>query len=146
PKRAQDYCLPVRANRRLPTTIHFSGLNHAAYLLATPGFVRPLTGRHAGSLLTGWLDVNQVGFAHGTHPLGNNNQFHEFSPNAKVSVLPWREHALVLVVEVGALRDDKAILDRIVERREFMSVDVVKVLPPTDIRGRAQLLLKVEFA
>jgi len=95
PKRAQDCCLPVRANRRLPTTIHFSGLHHAAYLLATPGFVRPLTGRHAGSLLTGWLDVNQVGFAHGTHPLGNNNQFHEFSPNSKVSGLPWREHAVV---------------------------------------------------
>lgn len=55
-------------------------------------------------------------------------------------------HALVLVVEVGALRDNKSILDRIVERREFMNVDVVKVLPPTDRRGRAQLLLKVEFA
>jgi hypothetical protein len=38
-----------------------SGLNHAAYLLATPGFVRPLTGRHAGSLLTCWLDVSQGG-------------------------------------------------------------------------------------
>src|SRR5262249_50307996 len=59
------------------------------------GFVRPLTGRHAGSLLTGWLDVNQVGFAHGTHPLGNDNQYHEFSPNAKVSGFPWREHTLV---------------------------------------------------
>ena len=34
---------------------------HAAYLLATPGSVRPLTGRHAGSLLTGWLGVSQVG-------------------------------------------------------------------------------------
>ena len=43
------------------TTILFSGLNHAAYLLATPGFVRPLAGRHAGSLLTGWLGVSQVG-------------------------------------------------------------------------------------
>ena len=61
PKRAQDCCLPVRANRRLPTTIHFSGLNHAAYLLATPGSVRPLTGRHAGALLTGWRGVDQVG-------------------------------------------------------------------------------------
>jgi len=43
------------------TTIHISGLNHAACVLATPGFVRPLTGRHAGSLLTGWLGVSQVG-------------------------------------------------------------------------------------
>jgi len=43
------------------TTIHLSGLNHAACVLATPGFVRPLTGRHAGSLLTGWLGVSQVG-------------------------------------------------------------------------------------
>jgi hypothetical protein len=47
----------------LSTTIPISGLNHAACLLATPGFVRPLTGRHAGSLLTGWLGVSQVGFA-----------------------------------------------------------------------------------
>ena len=61
PSRTQDCCLPARANRRLPTTIHISGLNHAAYLLATPGSVRPLTGRHAGSLLTGWLGVSQVG-------------------------------------------------------------------------------------
>ena len=43
------------------TTILFSGLNHAACRLATPGFVRPLTGRHVGSLLTGWLGVSQVG-------------------------------------------------------------------------------------
>ena len=61
PKRTQDCCLPVRAHRRLPTTIPISGLHHAACLLATPGFVRPLTGRHAGSLLTCWLDVSQVG-------------------------------------------------------------------------------------
>ena len=45
----------------LSTTIHISGLNDAACLLATPGFVRPLTGRHAGSLLTGWLGFDQVG-------------------------------------------------------------------------------------
>src|SRR5712691_7826881 len=61
PSRTQDCCLPALANRRLPTTIHLSGLHHAAYLLATPGFVRPLAGRHAGSLLTCWLDVSQVG-------------------------------------------------------------------------------------
>ena len=43
------------------TTLHISGLNDAACLLATPGFVRPLTGRHAGSLLTGWRGVSQGG-------------------------------------------------------------------------------------
>ena len=37
-------------------------------------------------------------------------------------------HALVLVVEVGALRDDKPILERIVERREFVHIDLVGVL------------------
>jgi hypothetical protein len=30
-----------------------------------------------------------------THPLGNNNQFHEITLNSKASGLPWREHALV---------------------------------------------------
>src|SRR6266478_265440 len=95
PSRTQDCCLPALANRRLPTTIHISGLNHAAYLLATPGFVRPLAGRHAGSLLTCWLDVSQVGLAQGAHPLGNNNPFHGVTSNPKVSGLPWREQAIV---------------------------------------------------
>ena len=61
PYRTQDCCLPARAHRRLTTTIPISGLNHAAYLLATPGSVRPLAGRHAGSLLTCWLDFSQGG-------------------------------------------------------------------------------------
>jgi len=43
------------------TTISISGLNDAACLVATPGSVRPLAGRHAGSLLTCWLSVSQVG-------------------------------------------------------------------------------------
>ena len=51
-------------------------------------------------------------------------------------------HALVLVVEVGALRDDKSILYRIVERREFMNIDVVGLLTPTDRRSRPQRTLK----
>ncbi len=79
----------------LSTTLHLSGLNHAACLLATPGSVRPLAGRHAASLLTCGLDVRQVGFARCAHPLGNINQFHGFSPNSKVSGLPWREQTLV---------------------------------------------------
>ena len=86
----------AHANRRLPTTLHISELHHAASLLATPGFVRPLAGRHAGSLLTGWLDVRQGGLApQRSHLLGNNNQFHRISPTPKVSGLPWREQAVV---------------------------------------------------
>ena len=55
----------------LSTTIHISGLNHAACLLATPGSVRPLAGRHAGSLLTCWLDFSQVGLEpYGLAPTG----------------------------------------------------------------------------
>src|SRR5215510_16420114 len=52
------------------------------------------------SLLTCWLGVSQVGLVLiRTHPLGNNNQFHEITLNSKVSGLPWREHA---VVRLGA--------------------------------------------
>jgi hypothetical protein len=80
----------------LSTTIHISGLHHAACVLATPGFVRPLTGRHAGALLTGWLGFGQVGLEPpGSHPLGNNNLFHGVISNPKVSGFPWREQALV---------------------------------------------------
>jgi hypothetical protein len=89
---------PLRTTWRdslLSTTLHSSGLNDAAGLLAPPGSVRPLTGRHAGSLLTCWLDFHQVGLALCAHPLGNINQFHGFSPNSKVSGLPWREQANV---------------------------------------------------
>jgi hypothetical protein len=71
PQRTQDCCLPATGHRRLPTTLPFSGLHHAACLLATPGFVRPLTGRHAGSLLTCWLGVDQVGLEpYGLAPTG----------------------------------------------------------------------------
>ena len=96
PKRTQDYCLPATGNRRLTTTLPISGLHPVACLLTTPGSVRPLTGRHAGSLLTCWRGFNQVGLEpKGSHPLGNNNQFHRISPTPKVSGLPWREQALV---------------------------------------------------
>ena len=63
-RRLQTVGFPLRTTGRdilMSTTIPISGLNHAACVLATPGFVRPLTGRHAGSLLTGWLGVSQVG-------------------------------------------------------------------------------------
>jgi hypothetical protein len=61
--RLRDCCLPGAANRRLSlsastrgypprtTTILISGLDHTACTLATPGFVPPFTGTHAGSLL-----------------------------------------------------------------------------------------------
>ena len=96
PKRTQDCCLPATEHRRLTTTLSISGLHHAACVLATPSFVRPLTGRHVGSLLTCWLTFSQVGLEpEGSYPLGNNNQFHRISPTPKVSGLPWREHAVV---------------------------------------------------
>jgi len=72
PYRPQDCCLPATGNRRLSpqsllrtillsTTLLFSGLHHAACLLATPGSIHPLAGMHAGSLLTCWLGFDQVG-------------------------------------------------------------------------------------
>src|SRR5215470_1008686 len=77
PQRTQDCCLPATEHRRLTTTLSISGLHHAACLLAPPGSVRPLTGRHAGSLLTCWLGFRQGGLALcGAHLLGNTNPFH----------------------------------------------------------------------
>ena len=55
-------------------------------------------------------------------------------------------HALLLVVQVVALSNDKPILDWIMECREFMNVDMIDVLTPTDRRGCPQLPLKVELA
>lgn len=45
------------------TTIHISGLNHAACTLATPGTEHPIAGMHAGSLRTCWLGFGPVGLA-----------------------------------------------------------------------------------
>jgi hypothetical protein len=48
------------------------------------------------ALLTCWLGVRQGGLEpEGSHPLGNNNQFHRIAPTPKVSGLPWREQAVV---------------------------------------------------
>ena len=61
---------------RWTTTIHISGLNLAACRLATPGSVQPLTALHAGSLLSCWLDVAQVGLeSSNSHPRGNDDLF-----------------------------------------------------------------------
>jgi hypothetical protein len=62
------------------TTLLFSGLTPAAYRLATPGSVQPLTTLHAGSLLSCWLGVAQVGLEfENSHPLGNVDLFREVS-------------------------------------------------------------------
>src|SRR2546427_4284886 len=55
-------------------------------------------------------------------------------------------HPMVLVVQVGTLRDDEPILDWIVERRQFMNLDSVGRLAPTDRRGRLPYTLKIQFA
>ena len=55
----------------LSTTLRIAGLHHTACILATPGFVPPLAETHAGSLLTGWLGVSQVGVEpYGLAPTG----------------------------------------------------------------------------
>ena len=60
------------------TTLLISELDDAAYRLATPGSVQPLTKLHAGSLLSCWLGVAQVGLESAdSHPLGNTDLFHE---------------------------------------------------------------------
>ena len=57
------FCRDAAAAILWTTTLRIAGLHDAACLLATPGSVRPLTGRHAGSLLTCWRGFNQGGFA-----------------------------------------------------------------------------------
>jgi hypothetical protein len=62
------------------TTLLISELHDAACRLATPGSVPPLAEQHAGSLLSGWLDVAQVGLESAdSHPLGNSDLFREVS-------------------------------------------------------------------
>ena len=79
---AEDCCLPATGNRRrsppsdlarirLSTPLRLSGLDHTACLLATPGSIPPLAETHAGSLLTCWLGVRQVGLEpYGLAPTG----------------------------------------------------------------------------
>jgi hypothetical protein len=55
-------------------------------------------------------------------------------------------HTLVLVVEVGAWRDAQSILERMVERRECMPIDVVGLWTPTDRRSRPSRILPVALA
>ncbi len=55
-------------------------------------------------------------------------------------------HPPVLLVQVIPLSDDEAILYRIVECRQFMNIDLVEVLAPTELGLRPQLRLKVMLA
>ena len=79
----------------LTTTLHISGLHHAACLLVLFSFVRPWLGVHVDvtSDLLARLSSGGTCAWYGAHPLGNSNQFHGISPNAKVSGFPWHEHA-----------------------------------------------------
>src|SRR5262245_7939786 len=73
------------------------------------------------SLLTCWLGVSQVGLVLiRTHPLGNNNQFHEITLNSKVSGLPWREHAVVRLWVPSRLRVGTLCLATPVPLRPFI--------------------------
>jgi hypothetical protein len=97
--------LPTSLRDILPsTTLHISGLDHAACLFACSSFVLPSLGLHV-ELAPDRLARRSSGgtCACGAHPLGNINPFHEIALNSKVSGLPWRDHALVrLEVPRGA--------------------------------------------
>lgn len=73
-------------------TLLIAELDDAACRLATPGSVQPLAKLHAGSLLSGWRGVAQVGLgSYDSHPLGNNDLFHGFTSTPEVSGFAWRE-------------------------------------------------------
>ena len=108
PSRSQDCCLPATGNRRLcldttlrtislTTTLHISGLNHAAYILVPSSFALPLLGLHVDFTpdLLARLWSGGTCTSHGAHPLGHNNPFHGIAPNSKVSGLPWHDQRLV---------------------------------------------------
>jgi len=83
----RDCCLPLCTVRRrfFPSVregilvghnVQISGLNSAACTFATPGFIHPVTGMHAGSLRTCWLGFGPVGLAFlAAHRLGNISEF-----------------------------------------------------------------------
>ena len=53
---------------------------------------------------------------------------------------------LVLVIQRGTLRDDEAVYQRMVERRQCMDIDVGAFLPPTACSLCPSFLLKVVLA
>ena len=107
PKRVWDCCLPATGNRRLsplyrleryPTghhATHFGApsrrLPARSLQLRPPmaGRARGVRYRPAGSAFVGW----DLSFR--SHPLGNNNQFHENALNSKGSGFPWRDQWVV---------------------------------------------------
>jgi len=107
--------LSLRAGRLSSSTtiIHISGFNSTACTLATPGFVHPVTGMHAGSLRTCQLDFGPVGFAllllHVAHRLGNNNEFQNllssFIPSLRI-YLGASMHSLSLAPTDGSAHHD----------------------------------------
>src|SRR5215469_9423647 len=59
----------------------------------------------------------------------------------------WGEvPASVRGIEVGTLRYDESVGNRVVKRRQFMHIDVIGFLPPTEPGLRPQFLLKVVLA
>src|SRR2546423_3398948 len=87
---------PLRAIL-LSTTLLISGLHHAACILAPSSFVPPLLGVHVEFTTDRLAKLWSGGTCTvpGSHPLGNNSQFHGFSPNPKVSGFPWRDQCFV---------------------------------------------------
>ncbi len=90
PWREQDCCLPATSYRRLwvrlpapilpSTIIHFSELNDAAWVLASPLLrTGPFVPRPSVRLLAWWLAFGQVGLEFASHPLGNIDKFQELS-------------------------------------------------------------------
>jgi len=53
---------------------------------------------------------------------------------------------LVLAIQIGPLRDDESVQNRIVERRQFMHIDMGGFLAPRERRLRPQCLVKVVLA
>ena len=55
-------------------------------------------------------------------------------------------YPLVMVIHIGTLRDDESVGHRIVEWRQFLHIDVVGGLAPTDLGLRPQFIVKVVLA
>jgi hypothetical protein len=99
--------LQVPAASLRTTTLPIAGRNDAAGLLAPSSSGLPLLGWHVegATAVLARRASGGNGTEH-THPLGNHNPCHESTLNAKVSGLPWREHAVVRLTahEIISLR------------------------------------------
>jgi hypothetical protein len=63
------------------TNIQFSGLDNAAYILATPGSIHALMDMHTGSLLSRRPTLLRQELGFHPHLLGNYNHFHGLHSN-----------------------------------------------------------------